>query len=162
MKYKCLAIGRLLLCRLVLSFLRNQIKIFVVPWMKKKNERLYSIIREHATLDFPAWILLGNFEKLLLRPLFVGITMLNGLSTRCAMYSVNENIVLPTAHTVTRARGWLVTHDLHRIVVQRCSSGVCVLRELRVVHLQDWLEGLVLSLITTLHTIFYAKHHKIL
>lgn len=80
-----------------------------------------SIIREHAALDFPAWILLRNFEKLLLRPLFVGITMLNGLSTRCAMYSVNENIVLPTAHTVTRAHAVSLSHTIS--TASRCNDA---------------------------------------
>lgn len=80
-----------------------------------------SIICEHTALDFPAWILLRNFEKLLLRPLFVGITMLNGLSTRCAMYSVNENIVLPTAHTVTRAHAVSLSHTIS--TASRCNDA---------------------------------------
>jgi len=74
-----------------------------------------------VALDFSAWILLGNFEKLLLRPLFVGITMLNGLSTRCAMYLVNENIVLPTAHTVTRAHAVSLSHTIS--TASRCNDA---------------------------------------
>jgi len=72
-------------------------------------------------LDFPVRISLGNFEKLLPRPLFVGITMLNGPSTRCTMYSVNENIVLPTAHTVTRAHAVSLSHTIS--TASRCSDA---------------------------------------
>lgn len=131
-----------MLCR---SFLRrrNQVKILdtqVVPRKKEKKTRDNSIIREHAALDFPARILLGNFEKLLLRPLFVGITMLNGLSTRCAMYSVNENIVLPTAHTVIRAHAVSLSHTIS--TASRCSDAAvpAFCAGPRVVHLQGWLE----------------------
>lgn len=54
--------------------------------------------------------------------------MLNGLSTRCAMYSVNENIVLPTAHTVTRAHAVSLSHTIS--TASRCTRccGACVLR----------------------------------
>lgn len=101
---------------------RNQVKILDIHSPARKN----SIIREHAALDFPARILLGNFEKLLPRPLFVGITMLNGPSTRCTMYSVNENIVLPTRHThtytqVARVHAVSLSHTIS--TASRCNDA---------------------------------------
>lgn len=119
-KYKFLGVGNFTL-QIFLSRC-NQVKILDTHMVsQKKKMGNNSIIREHAMLDFPARILLGNFEKLLLRPLFVGITMLNGLSTRCAMYSVNENIVLPTAHTVTRAHAVSLSHTIS--TTSRCNDA---------------------------------------
>lgn len=40
---------------------------------------------------------------------------------RCAMYSVNENIVLPTAHTVTRAHAVSLSHTIS--TASRCNDA---------------------------------------